>query len=374
MAKHTPYFDVVIVGAGAAGVGMGVVLSQLGVEKFTLVDRYDVGASFEAWPAEMRFITPSFPSNSFGSVDLNSIAPATSPAFTLRTEHPSGKEYAGYLKAVARHFRLPVMNGVDVREVRAESSRFRIESSRGPIEAAMVVWAAGEFQYPHLAPFPGAEHCLHNGLVTSWREITGDDLIVVGGYESGVDAAVNLTALGKRVRLLDARAAWNSESSEPSTSLAPYTARRLEGALCSGNLELIGPARVASVERIEEGYVLRGEKRRKWQTASRPILATGFRGSLSLVGDLFEWTPAGQPLVSQEADESTLYPGLFLSGPMVRHGSHLFCFIYKFRQRFAVVAQEIAARLGIDSTPLDAYRQAGMFLEDLSCCGAECVC
>ncbi|WP_256386509.1 hypothetical protein [Hydrocoleum sp. CS-953] len=40
----------------------------------------------------------------------------------------------------------------------------------------------------------------------------------------------------------------------------------------------------------------------------------------------------------------------------VRHGDLIFCFIYKFQQRFAVVGNGIAQRLGIDPTPLEAYR------------------
>ena len=47
----------------------------------------------------------------------------------------------------------------------------------------------------------------------------------------------------------------------------------------------------------------------------------------------------------------------------------------KFRQRFAVVADEIAARLDIDRTPLEEYREKDMFLEDLSCCEPDmCDC
>ena len=32
---------------------------------------------------------------------------------------------------------------------------------------------------------------------------------------------------------------------------------------------------------------------------------------------------------------------LFLVGPQVKHGSALFCFIYKYRQRFAIVAEKL---------------------------------
>ena len=53
----------------------------------------------------------------------------------------------------------------------------------------------------------------------------------------------------------------------------------------------------------------------------------------------------------------------------------MFCFIYKYRQRFGVVARSIAASLGLATDELEAfYRQWGMLLDDLSCCGEECVC
>ena len=70
--SDAPY-DVVVVGGGAAGVGVSIALKHAGVESFVVLERSRVGASFDAWPAETRFITPSFPSNSIGMLDLNSI-------------------------------------------------------------------------------------------------------------------------------------------------------------------------------------------------------------------------------------------------------------------------------------------------------------
>jgi hypothetical protein len=102
-----------------------------------------------------------------------------------------------------------------------------------------------------------------------------------------------------------------------------------------------------------------------------PLLAGGFEGSHRLVADLFEKRSDGFPLLS-EHDESTLVPGLFLCGPAVRHDNHVFCFIYKYRQRFAVVAKAIATSLGLPANALENYRQWGMYLDDLSCCGEEC--
>ena len=48
----------------------------------------------------------------------------------------------------------------------------------------------------------GAELCLHNSRVRSWASLDGDERVVIGGYESGVDAAVNLARAGKRATVL----------------------------------------------------------------------------------------------------------------------------------------------------------------------------
>jgi thioredoxin reductase len=365
-------WDVIIVGAGAAGIGCAIVLHDLGVQRFTLLERHAVGASFARWPAEMRFITPSFMSNHFGMLDLNAVALGTSPAHSLQREHPSGPEYAEYLQALAAHWELPVQSGMEVHGVEPRGEGFLVHTSEGAMRSRFVVWAAGEFQYPRLHPFAGAEHCLHNSQVRSWAELEGDEFIVIGGYESGIDAAVSLCALGKRVRVLDGAASWESDSVDPSLALSPYTVERLEVALATGRVQLIGDAWVTRVEHSAEGYTVCTEDE-QWTTPTAPILATGFEGSLRLVRELFEWNEAGQARLTSD-DESTITPGLFVVGPAVRHEQVIFCFIYKFRQRFAVVARCIAERMGLDITPLNLYRQQAMFLEDLSGCDEDCVC
>jgi hypothetical protein len=93
-----------------------------------------------------------------------------------------------------------------------------------------------------------------------------------------------------------------------------------------------------------------------------------------LISDLFDWADQKAYALLTDDDESTKTPGLFLVGPQVRHGDLIFCFIYKFRQRFGVVANAIGRRLGLDTARLEQYRDEGLYLDDLSCCGDECVC
>jgi putative flavoprotein involved in K+ transport len=203
--KKSETYDVVIVGAGAAGMGMGVVLRDLGLENFAILERHQIGESFRRWPQEMNFITPSFPAHGFGQLDLNAIARKTSPAISFRREHLNGTQYARYLEMVADAVSLPIHTGVEVQkiEVLPQCRGFGIQVPDGMIQTQFVIWAAGEFQYPNLNPFPGADLCRHNSKVDSWTKLQGDEFTILGGYESGMDAAVNLVALGKKVKVLD---------------------------------------------------------------------------------------------------------------------------------------------------------------------------
>lgn len=373
------YFDCLVIGGGPAGIGVGSVLKDLNVEKYCILERGRIGASFQMWPREMRMITPSFTSNAYGMTDLNSVVLNTSPAYTLGTEHPSGKDYAEYLNAVAVYKKLPIKTGIDVTEIIPLSDGgFELKTSSGKMFSKNIVWAAGEFQYPKLDGFPGAEYAIHNSLIDKWTDIEGDEIIVIGGYESGADAAIHLSRIGKKVKLIDRNGHWLEKgSSDPSVELSPFTKDRLKE-VNDGEIELIAGYEVHWIEPANEGgYLIYCENKEGQnlfvKTKYRPILATGFNGSLSLVKHLFEHDERGVTKLT-DSDESTITPGLFVCGPSVIHGNLKFCFIYKFRQRFGVVAGSIAERLKLDTKVLEDYRKQGMLLTDLSCCQENCTC
>jgi putative flavoprotein involved in K+ transport len=367
--------DVVVVGAGPAGLAVAAALRRLDLRP-TIVDRYGVGASFRRWPEGTRLLTPSFTSNQFGLVDLNAVTPETSPALSLLEEHPTGDQYADYLEMVAELEELEVTSGVDVVDVRAEpDGALRVRSATGEDRRARcVVWAAGEAQYPRTNGVPGAEHAVPTVTVRRWDDHPGDDVVVVGGYESGIDAAVQLVDRGRRVTVLDRAAPWTELHADPSRTLSPHTHGRLRRAHATGQLRLEPEVDVVAIEPAgRHGFRVRGADGRRWHADGPPLLATGFEGSLTVVRDRFAFDEHGRVQVTEEADESTVTPGLFLAGPSLAHRDAIFCFIYKFRQRAGVVARAIGERLGIDTSPIEALRPHGFLLDDLSCCD-DCAC
>ena len=85
---------VIIIGAGAAGVGCGSMLQNvfgLDPSRVLLLERGEaIGTSFRQWPEEMRFISPSFNQQGWtNSFDLNSVSHGTSRAYSNPDPSPN---------------------------------------------------------------------------------------------------------------------------------------------------------------------------------------------------------------------------------------------------------------------------------------------
>ena len=366
--------EAIIVGAGPAGLGCALALQRAGIEKVLILDAETVGASFRHWPKEMRLITPSFHGNPFFQTDLNAITPDTSPADFSQKEHPSGLEYAEYLQTVAQHFKLKPHENERVLQIDPNSEGYCVTSDKASYQAKVVIWAGGEFSQPKAAIFEGAEHCTHSSTFKSWGDFKGTDALIIGGYESGIDAACNLAQLGKRVLVLSSGEPWHADNPDPSEILSPYTRERLLHALQSYPKKLLlrGNTRVVSVEHLSDRYIVETDDGEVLATEHRPIAATGFKSALTPIKALFEWQD-GNPLFTEE-DASTLHPGLYYTGPSLIQRSSKFCFIYKFRARFGVIARSAARQLGYPEPELEDDRRRGFLLDDLECCtNCECV-
>ena len=372
---HFPdHMRVAIVGAGPAGLGVARVLRDLAIPDVWVLERGQVGQSFLNWPSGTRLLTPSFTGNAFGLTDLNAISYDSSPGWSLRREHPDGGAYAQYLEEAAMAFGLNVQCGIDVFALKPEDEHIALITERGKFTADFVIWACGQFGAPSNGDLPGGELARHYGRVRRWQDIPGEEVYVIGGYESGIDAAIGLAQTGKRAVVLDRGAPWLDGDKDPSRSLSPYTLQRLDSERKSLPITLLPDADIIALEEEADGIRILAGDGRSWISGTAPVLATGFGTGTAPVSDWFEYDSHGLPMLTPQ-DESVALPGLFLVGPEVSHNGHLFCFIYKFRQRFAVVARAIAARMGVDTTPLEIYYDNNMFLEDLTCCDDDkCLC
>jgi putative flavoprotein involved in K+ transport len=179
--------QVVIVGAGQAGLATAFELARCGVG-FAVLEAGDrIGDQWRRRWDSLRLFTPArhdaLPGSRF---------PSPPDSF------PGKDEMADYLVAYARDARLPVRTGVRALSLERGDSSYMLDTTAGTLEAEHVVVATG-YQLPKLPAFaagidPNVRQ-LHASQYRNPSQLTGD-VLVVGAGTSGVEIAIESARAG----------------------------------------------------------------------------------------------------------------------------------------------------------------------------------
>ena len=195
--------DVVVIGAGQAGLTVSHELKRHGVPHLVL-ERGRVGETWRGRWKSFCLVLPNW------TLQL--------PGGTYEGPEPDGymlrDDLVSYLDGYAAGFGAPVREGVEVESVaRVEGSQpFLLETSAGSIRARSVVLATGAYQKPH-RPVGSAD--LPPGLAVfdadTYVEPAGlprGGVLVVGSGQTGCQLAEELHAAGRDVYLACGRTSW----------------------------------------------------------------------------------------------------------------------------------------------------------------------
>lgn len=188
--------EVLVVGAGQAGVAMSEHLSDNGVphlvlERDRIAERWrtmrwdSLVANGPAWHDR-------FPGLEFQDVDADAFA--------------TKDQVAAYFEAYAEKIAAPIRTGVEVTSVTRNQGRpgFRVETSDGVIDARFVVAATGPFQrpvYPPIVPDSAVAVQMHSSDYRNPDQLPEGNVLVVGAGSSGVQIADELQRSGRQVHL-----------------------------------------------------------------------------------------------------------------------------------------------------------------------------
>jgi putative flavoprotein involved in K+ transport len=186
-ADRPQRLDVVVVGAGQAGLAIGHFLARAG-RRFVIVEAGEsVGMAWrQRWDSLVLFTPRRYDA-------LPGLAFPGDP-----DGYPGRDEVIGYLEQYARAFELPIEFGSAVRSLTATDGAFVLELDGRRVEADQVVVAAGPFHVPRIPALadqlaPDVFQA-HSAIYRAPSDVPRGSVLVVGGGNTGFQIAKELSA------------------------------------------------------------------------------------------------------------------------------------------------------------------------------------
>ncbi len=173
---HSAPYDVAIVGAGASGLAVALRLKELG-HRIVVLEKAQLAATFV-----------NFPQGKWIYDEPKEIANPSA----LRFEENTKDELIATWRKQAEEAGLEVREGVEVTGLQ-EGSPLRLETTAGQVEARFVVVASGVRGNPRELGVPGEDHPRVMHRLYNPNIHRGESILVVGGGDSAVEAAVTLS-------------------------------------------------------------------------------------------------------------------------------------------------------------------------------------
>ncbi|MBL0170667.1 MAG: YpdA family putative bacillithiol disulfide reductase [Gemmatimonadaceae bacterium] len=303
---RSEHVDLVVVGAGPCGLAAAIAAQRAGLTA-VVFDRGPIVSGIAGYPTYMTFFSTA-----------ERIAIGGVP-FIVATEKPTRRDALAYYRGVATHFGLDVRAFESVEQLTAipdaddarGAPRWRVEtrhrSGATRVTAARaVVVATGYFGRPNRLQVPGEAlpHVRH-GYVDG-HDAWNETVVIVGGGNSAVDAALDMHRSGGRVTMVHF-----GDALDP--NIKPWVRPEIEARIREGQIAAVFGARVTAIE--PEAVVVRSASGEQRLPATQVYTMTGYlpeTGLLAQVGvpiDATTGIPAHDPLTM-----ATPLPGLYLAG------------------------------------------------------------
>jgi len=221
---------VVIVGCGPAGIaaGLGAIEKQL---RYVLLEQEDsLGGAIFHYPRNKIAMT----------------APVNLPLIgKMRFSEVSKEKLLDFWQDVVARTRLRINTGERMESIQREDSVFAVKSTRATYRAPAVLLAIGRRGSPRKLDVPGEDLPKVTYRVADPAQFAGQNVLVVGGGDSAVEAAIACAEFAGAVTL--------SYRSEAFSRIKAGNRERLEALIQAGRIQVLLSSRVTAIfpDRVE---------------------------------------------------------------------------------------------------------------------------
>jgi thioredoxin reductase (NADPH) len=303
VTEDTDTFDIIVVGAGPAGLSVGVAARQAGL-RCAIFDKGCVTQSIALYPTYGHFFsTPD-------RLELGDVP------FLTQNDKPTRREALKYYRRIVQHFQLDVRQYHEVLSICREDDAFRVRtrSVHGGTEAEHfardIVIASGYAGSPNFLGIPGEDLSKVTHYYHEAHPYFDQDCVVVGAGNSAVEAALELYRAGARVTLVHFL-----DHLDP--GVKPWILPDITNRLKNGEIDVRWKTRLAEVR--PRSVILRHETSGELEELSNDfVLAmTGYRANRSMLEALGVGIDKGTGIPGHDPDTmETDAPHVFIAGVM----------------------------------------------------------
>ncbi len=285
--------DAIIVGGGPCGLAAAIALQNIGLQPIVIEKGNIVNAIYH-YPTHQTFFSTS-----------ERLAIGDVP-FIIEGRKPKRNQALVYYREVVRLKNIQVNRFEKVQSVVKNNDLFTVTSDKETYETPYVVIATGYYDHPnylniHGEQLPKVFHYFKEG-----HEFFDTDVLVIGGKNSAIDAALELNKAGARVTVA-------YRGSEYSPSIKPWVLPEFEGVVKTGEVDMLFNTNVLEIR--EHEVVLGVDGQEKVVKNDFVFAMTGYHPDHSFIKamgvEIEEET--GRPYVTPETMETNV-KRLFIAG------------------------------------------------------------
>jgi len=322
---------IVVIGAGPCGLAVGAAARAAGLS-CVLLDKGPVVSSIERYPIDMTF---------FSTADHLEIRGVP---FITNSDKPTRSQALNYYRRMVEYFDLDVRQYEKVVRVERQGGEFdvhtrRLDGTEHSFCTASLVVATGYFDTPNLLDVEGEDLPKVTHYFREPHRYFDQDVLVVGGGNSAVEAALTTWRAGARVTMVHLL-----DDFDP--GVKPWVLPDIRNRVTSGEILVAWGSRVLAIEpnRVRISSVSGDAER--WISNDFVLAMTGFRPDprfLVALGAEIDST-TGIPLHDPETMETTV-PGLFIAGVLAAGFDANRIFIQNGREHGDLIVDSLRMRL-----------------------------
>lgn len=321
--------EVIIVGAGPCGMAAAIALQEKGMEPL-IIEKGNVVNSLYHYPTHQTFFSSS------DNLEIGDVA------FITEKQRPVRNEALTYYREVAKRKALRIHSFEKVVKIEKENSHFILNTENDKKEkkqykAKFVIIATGYYDQPNYLHIPGEDLPKVTHYFKEAHPYFGKNVVVIGGKNSAVDAALELQKAGANVTVL-----YRGE--KYSESIKPWILPGFDSLVRKEKINMVFRANVLKITEDKVFYEVDGEEK---EIDNDFVFAmTGYRPNIPFLNQAgIETDPeTGVPSYDEETYETNV-PNLYIAGVVAAGFDNNSIFIENGRFHGGKIAASIISKM-----------------------------